>query len=715
MSAQGGSSGGSSTLSSGYSSGTGGSGKQKQNTQGLSENDKAVMQAKGISLEGEKGQNVDISKKKSSEGGTYAPVDTGPNPVTVTPDIAPLFSFVQAMGGDVGGAVQQLTAQSAQRGLAEGGDVAPGETVMVGEAGKPETVTAKPSGGATVQPTTQAAPTPASTPSSSPSATAVKQPASTSSLSQEQLNSVGAAPRTTGQVIHDVLVGMGLGPAGGAAYAARRHGAISDRQKALATLGIQNPQLLATSPLMAAALDSYIGPNASREILRQAAPDTHNAVVAQQLGLNVPQGAGGGVSGADLIPALRSGGYGFSLDKNGAVIPSFKAPTQTEIGAAAGFKMWTGGAEQLVNSGIPLGQAYKIAAQQTIQTMAQQGMVPPPELRRVALADTDVNIEAAKAGASAAARLGQEQKYAAGIAQERAQGETMGKANAEAAIPFQSIHVPGPVGPNGEPGPDILIPYANASAYAATGNTKAVSLGKSPSKTQLDTASMEGADLIQGPGGELIKLPIGHEGNMGAVSAASVEQGPEARAKMDQISKALDDIVTPKFLKAFPSEKEMGRMTARGAGEWHSWTARFTDSPEVLLARGNLRKLAIPMTTLLGTGKRLSNQELANAMGPWQAIVDGTATREQVVLAQQDSKKWLSLIDERMRKGETPGTNPAPTTAQPQAKTAAPAPDNDLAARLAKAVDAGGMTKEQAAQAYRAMTGVSDNSVTPAP
>jgi len=331
-----------------------------------------------------------------------------------------------------------------------------------------------------------------------------------------------------------------------------------------------------------------------------------------------------------------------------------------------------------------------MAAKTAMQSAATAGLLVPEAVRKMAFAQTDNELNAARTGLAEHAKLQEQLKSAGAIAAEKASGTAMGAAAGAANVAFQTMRVKRP---NGE---EIEIPLQQAGAFAATGAPQAVSLGKNPSKSQLSLAARQGVDFLTGPDGAIISVPVGV--SPGSVSAAEVEQGPEAITAISEVQKTLDDISKSKeFAKAWPSEKG-GRVKARGLGYAQSFARRFTDSPQVLTLRGRVRQLGFRMARLLGSNSQLSDTERENAQAVWQPVIDGTATLEQVQEAYRQTTEQMARLNRRRIETQPPGVKPGPGKPLRGAAAAEAVGGTimELAANLSEEVRAGRMTADQA-------------------
>lgn len=385
-----------------------------------------------------------------------------------------------------------------------------------------------------------------------------------------------------------------------------------------------------------------------------------------------------GQAALSALPELaQQKGFGVSIGPSGISVKQ-SAPTASEAGERAALQAWDATATELRNSGLDPDKADTLGARLTISAMARTGQIAPSWLRDLGLADTEASIAAARERAVKGAGAQVDRENAAAIASERARGEVGGKAAGEAAIPFQTMKVTRPDGTT------IDIPLTQAGAYAATGEPTAVSLGKNPSKTQMEVAAQKGSDLIIGQSGEMIMVPIGT--SPGGVQAGAVLQGQEALAALDEVRRTIADIDSPDFLKLFPSEKQVGRATARSTGYAKSWIRNLTDPAEALVKRGELRQTGFRLARLSGSNSQLSDAERENAQKTIQPIIDGTATQEQIIAAKKSLEGMLNMADKRRKAGQPPPNErasdewyrannlpiPPKTQGVPAKKTAAP-------------------------------------------
>jgi len=384
-----------------------------------------------------------------------------------------------------------------------------------------------------------------------------------------------------------------------------------------------------------------------------------------------------------LTTGLRRQGIGVKIDKDGRVIPNIPSASLSERSSAAGFASWDEKRTQLVQQGVNPTQADKLAAQATITEMRNAGYIPPNQLLELALADTNTSIEVSRRRLVKHNEMLEEQNFARGIAAERAAGGVLGEATAKAQLPFMHVNVTQPDGSK------VQVPLSQAGAVAATGNLQSVSLGTSPSKTQLNLAASQGNDLLFGPGGEVIAVPPGL--SLG-IPAAAVVKGPEALAKMDNVRSTVLEVMGPNFLNVHPSERVYGRETARGVGFLQSYIRTFNDPSEVGTTRGKVRQLGFNMAIALGSNSQLSDNERKNAAALWNETAEGTASMEQVVAAATGTLAYINLNDARVRDKKAP----AEGVDELQKAGGFKGGVNGLADQLAIQVENGRMEREQA-------------------
>lgn len=290
-------------------------------------------------------------------------------------------------------------------GRAEGGPVNPGQTVVTGEQG-PETVTAKPDGGAQVTPLE-----PKPSPGASPPAYKAATPQGQGFDWRDHLQSA--------------LVGLFGGQEG---LDARRH-ANAEQQKFLATAGIQHPLILATDPNVAGAVDAMLGPGASQSLLNEYDPNFQARALARVHGLQlVSPGtplADGSVAPSEITQfaqEMQRRGSGLTYTSKGEMRITQQPRSPESQDSVASYGIWGQIKDNLVSQGMNDTQATIQAAKRTLQIGAARGITVPKELVSLANANTETAIAAARAGVEAAARNVQELRFAAPIAAAREAG-----------------------------------------------------------------------------------------------------------------------------------------------------------------------------------------------------------------------------------------------------------------------------------------------------
>lgn len=343
-------------------------------------------------------------------------------------------------------------------------------------------------------------------------------------------------------------------------------------------------------------------------------------------------------------------GFGVEIGPQGIKVRQ-TPPSRSEAGEMAALQGFETTRAQLADSGLEPDKVDVLSARLTVSALAKSGMIPPAWMREMAMASTEDALAAAREKAVKTAGAQVEQTFAAGTAAEKARGQVTGKAAGEAATAFQTMTVTRPDGTK------VDIPLSQASAFAATGEPTAVSLGKSPSKEQMEAAAQRGADLVIGGSGEMIMVPIGTSPS--GVPAAAILQGQEALSALDEVRRVIADIDKPEFLSLFPSEKEVGRATARSAGYAKSWIRNLTDPASALAKRGELRQTGFRLARLSGSNSQLSDAERENAERVIKPVIEGTATQEQVIEAKKSLDGMLNTADKRRRTGQPVPNEPA--------------------------------------------------------
>lgn len=610
--------------------------------------------------------------------------------------------------GDSGAVLQMLAQMGLLQGRAEGGPVQPGQSVTVGERGA-EVVTAGANGGAQVTPLpknvssivksregikafeqrmdaqtagqlqgeyampdprqeareykeleTQAgqAPVPQQAGTQFASVPAVSRPAEadpiTDTQTRENLNAVfpsrRAAPlkgESIGELVLDHLRAGLIGAISPEWLDQIRQSNRSAREK-LAVAALQNPILLELSPTARGAFEAMTGANAD-DFLKDNDPSAHNKTVALAVGANLyvpgdklPNGETAPPVERQLAMAIQARGLGFRLDDKGRFILDLPAQSKTERDTSASWARFDETRGQLEAADMPSTVANKLAARTTISELARIGMAPPKELVDLDLADTKTDIDVARARLMKKVELQEQAMAQRQISQEQATGSTLGKAFGAALAPFESITVT-------QGGQTTNVPLTQASAFAATGSLDAVSLGTAPTPTQMSQAALAGKDLIMGPSGEMIAVPIGIA--PGGVPAGAVLTGPDAFKVVDEVKQFVAKLRNPEMLKMFPSEAQYGTTGARAAGFAQQYIRAFTDTPQLLTLRGEARQLGFRLARLLGSNSQLSDAERESAQAIIAPLINGTATQEQVVEAANATERFATALDTRKTTG----------------------------------------------------------------
>jgi hypothetical protein len=603
--------------------------------------------------------------------------------------------------------------------MAQGGQVPPGQPAVVGEAG-PEVATGGPQGLA-VQPVPAAAVPAVQQPQQPQQQMTVSQEAQQSAVPmqptlgptgaiqfpQEVMPRVAAAQgQTTGQKVANHLMAGLIGALNPEALTGMRKANAALRQR-LVSEAMDHPELLEVSPAAVDAFERSMGAGSAQEYLERKSDIgklQRNVELVRALGPLAAEGIG-----------VSAGPRGLTLTKKGTT------PEQAgELWAMTAFDIITDQglpAELARNMGMEsiAGQPQDdfTAGRAVMKLGTLRNMLVPTWIRELALADTLAEKEAAVEAAkfykkNQLLRMPQVQEALTAESAAKARGKVEGEAAARAEQPFRTLPVQRPDSFEGDV---VQVPFDQAEAFAVTGTLDSVDLGKNPSKSQMAAAVRQGRDLVFGPKGNLISVPIGSAwGGGGAVPASQVAMGADAIPALRDVENLLDDMAASKeFQNAFPSEAKFGQEVARGAGFAQSYVRRLTDSPNVLNLRSRTRQLGFRMARLLGSNSQLSDAERENAQAVWQPIIDGTATQEQLQEAMKSTRSWLDAIENSgggrqtlsgglggrvPGAGHQPGRRGAP--AAPSALQGSFASQADFADALAAEVEAGNMTKAQA-------------------
>lgn len=587
--------------------------------QGLSSADIAAMQNAGVSYEapaaGTKVGDVGASAPQiwspdkmaagtPSGGGTLTPSGSStkaptqatphesyshPAPTEPVPNIDSLTSIIAAMGGT----------PTTLPMMADGGTIAPGgDAAITGEAG-PEVVQTQPNGGATVTPMApQGAPVPAQTPLT-PGRATPPDASSPFTAAQPEEKSLGARFLST---LGNMALGAGLGQRGAEQVFAFKMA----QNRQLVDMAMKNPMLLHSDPSLVQRVDSMLGKGASQAILNAMNPEAHNAILARTMGLSVPFTPGGGVKTEDIVKAVQ-GRFGVQIGPTGAIAAiKSQAPTAADLGNTESTKMLYDYADKFQQNGLDQNTAMKQAAVAVMKDASARGLVVPPDIRRLATADTDISIEADKAGAQENARQQSMFGWAGLVSQARHAGMKRGEFQAEAE-------------------------------QAGAGN---VFLGPKPSDKQVQSLAMRGYGITTDQSGNVIAVSPGGTapaGTTGTTPAAQLLVKPQQIQVANFMTRVLNSS-DPAFMKSFPSEAEYTRLGARGMSALQALkipgTDRsyrdFFDDPANEAKRKQFQQFAVDLDRMATNGVPRAAAILEGFKALPDRIASGNASREEV-------------------------------------------------------------------------------------
>lgn len=222
-----------------------------------------------------------------------------------------------------------------------------------------------------------------------------------------------------------IMVGAAVGPEG----MARLNAAAAEKGSQLATLGIQNPQLLRTSPAIAQAVDNALGAGTAQSLVDQLNPDVQAKLLGSiygvpllRKGTMLPDGRSAPGEMEQLNEFAKANGMGVSVTSKGEVrftTPSRSRENQDSITA---YGLWN----DLQSKG---GMDPLDAAKRTVELGSARGISVPQKLIDYATAKTDTQLGAAKAAVEADAKNAVELGYAGRIAQAREEGTRTARQN----------------------------------------------------------------------------------------------------------------------------------------------------------------------------------------------------------------------------------------------------------------------------------------------
>lgn len=636
--------------------------------------------------------------------------------------------YLGSQGG--GGEVQPIDQSTGFPMMADGGDVSPGGSAVVGEQG-PEVVTAQPGGGATVTPH------PTGQPQAAPTA-----PVRAGQPPQES----GLWPHI-GAHIEDALI-FASALRDPSIFVQMRNMKYQ-RQMALAQMGAKDPDLL-RNPTVASAVDSFLGPGTAYD----KSAEGHNERIGKLIGLDIvpegtqlPDGTVAPSKSAQVVRRIVAEGGGAKIDEKGYVIPNFAAASVADRASAFGWNRQTSIRDMLIQNGHDWGSANTLAANQAIREMAQMNLPPPREL--ISLGLGDLTAEQAQEGRDRASM-----RNVFGLSRERTAGREVGGAAGRAEVAKEATRIP----LGASPAPELrsaLEGHGYTIEQDEKGNTfatlaGAVNLGKitkdDPRLVQLE---QQGYRVSTDPAGNMIATPPGGIGPGTRPGALTMKAGDIKL--FNSLRAGIGDLQNEDYIKRLPSEKSMGRGMARVTGRiLGPAQALFEDPAEMNKARARLAEMRasaekLYQGTLRGqymvqlldnlTGdienRRATQEEwragmsvfneMVEALGPSASLESeppldaGERSRIEAAIRGEAAPKQSSVSPDeqafmdRIGKGEFGGGKPAPT-ARETARSTAKADSfrkvggtlRNMETELQRLVDQKKMTKEQAVRKLQA-------------
>lgn len=524
--------------------------------------------------------------------------------------------------GAPGGQVMSLDQNTGLSMLADGGDVAPGQSAVVGENG-PEIATAHPGGGASVTPYYLAAPGGQAQPQAAPQ------------KGGEPPIRAGEAPASSGLWPH---IGAHLEDALIFVSALRNPDMFIqmrnmryNRQLSLAQMGAKDPQLLESSPAVAGAVDSFLGAGTSAYL----SPNGHNRRVADAFGVDLvepgTQLPDGGTAPAVPVQIMRARpDIGFTLDPKGYLIGKTAPASFADKSSMAAWNVWQNEYSRLTQGGMDHGRASQQAALLAIRSTP----MPPRELYNVALGD--VTAEQAQEGRNRSNIRNNFQLHA-----ESAAGTEAGKTG-EMRREAETAAGPGAVNLGPRPSKETLQSYQARPGWTQTtdqaGNVIMQPPKGAPGGTSTDITKApapEGFDpqvwasLNADERGAIIRAvgtPVQRpEGVSPGVSVAK----PETIRAYNAMSDMLHQLADPQVAATFPSEAGARELSRVKAMTLDQAIANLTDPAKTETARRLADSVKL-MLDRLETGGVPRNQTVINAVeGLLGGIRDRSITREQ--------------------------------------------------------------------------------------
>ena len=610
--------------------------------QGLSKADLSTLASKGISLTGQ-GQNIapstiaQVAKtptvgsqlmargKGMLQGAFQGQGKGGEEEAAYKPQPLQQFDPMEMFA-------QIIASGQTPMGMQEGGLAPPGTPVIVGEAG-PEVAVGGAEGMA-VEPMEQAPETPTG-------AFKVAQPVQ--------------AKETTRQKVMDRLYSGLVGLTDVNKLQAMRS-AHASRQKWLATMGIQHPVLLRTSPEVVEAVDSLSGPGSAQKLVDEGNPNVQAKMLAEMYGIPILPG---GNELAQLSDVLATQGWGTTVTSKGELRINRSARSAEQQDAIRAFGDYNVIVAELQQQGVPHPEVQ--AAQRVLQIGPAAGYAVPKPLQDLAMAPSTITIEAAKTAATEAARQGQQVRFAG--AKARAAEEA--KRDVRLNMPITSDEI-------------------QARGAIVAGEMGGTVLGRDPSDDDLATMEQQGFVLLQQPNGMFIAVPESSRQNdpvmikprellARRVALKIATQTTVQKQNANIVLSALNDVDEQDALSLLvpvaPTGPSLGEtvvgavkteIAGQTVGRLSVWAYRRSSDKlqqDKAIALINLQTLTTPFVKAMGDVNAITEADKAIIKQRFDRIAMGLASQQEAVAQMNSIRRIMTLVvskgEGEIKKGST--------------------------------------------------------------
>jgi hypothetical protein len=514
--------------------------------------------------------------------------------------------------------------------MAEGGDLPAGQTAIVGEAGQPELVQAKPGGGAAVLPLS----------------TAPTAPTSDQQRGDDSAYRVATSPPESiwakiARRAADAALGAALGTRGASVVLAQR----AAQQRQLANLGLQNPALLRTSPNIAAAVDAVAGQGTAQSILDATNPNVQARAFAQLYG--IPTRPGSELS--DLTAGMQQHGWGVTVTSKGELRFSSAARPTAQLDEIRALGDYNAVMARLQQQGMSEAAAAQAAAKAVQANAPQAGYTVPQWMTNIANATTERQIQAnlayAKTAASEQARL----RFAAPIAAAHETGrraamlETPISDNElRAKIVRQAERLGGVVFGKDLKDNDIIT--ARSQGFGFVQDTSGIYVG-----VPMDTLTKANVNFLTPE--ELMTQRLANR--IALKQTTQTENAQAVLAALDLVDEthALDLLVPASPQGESLASQVFGaaitELKGQTVGRLRLEAARRSPDPrvrEAAIALKNLASLANSVVKATGDSGNISEADRQIAYARISRLVDGTASKPEAATVLQQTRALMKIL-----------------------------------------------------------------------